>query len=100
METTPTRSPVVHDGEMPVVVVGQAGPRLDDLVVGTEHVRVCGHPPPDGIDERVGPGGRGPEEVPFGEDAGDGGPSVTTTEPICRCSSGGWPRSTTRRRRR
>ena len=72
METTPTRSAVVDHGEVPVVVVGQPRPGLDDLVVGPEHVGVGGHPPPDRIGQRIGPGGRGPQQVPLGEDPGDG----------------------------
>ena len=54
------------------MVMGEPRPCLPDLVVEAENVRVCRHPPSDRLVERIGPSGRGPQQVALGEDADDG----------------------------
>jgi hypothetical protein len=62
----------VDHRQVPVVVVGQAGPCRTDLVVEPEHVGVGGHPSPDRLHHRVDPAGRRPQQVTLGEDADHG----------------------------
>ena len=46
--------PAVDDREVPVVVMGQAGPGRAHLLVGPSDVGVGGHPPADRLGRRVG----------------------------------------------
>ena len=46
---------MVEDGEVAVVVVGQARPGRVDPVVSTEDIRIGGHPGPDGLGAGVDP---------------------------------------------
>ncbi len=62
----------VDDRQVPVVVMGQAGPGRAHLFVGPHGVRVRRHPTGDRLARRVGVLRGGAQQVAFGEDSGDG----------------------------
>ena len=60
---------VAHDGDVPVPVLGEALPRVDDLDLGCDRVGVFGHPLRDLRRRPVGTGRTEAHEVALGEDA-------------------------------
>ena len=65
----PDAAVALDDGQMAVVVRGQAGPCRVRPLVGAEDVGSVRHPEPDGLVVGIGRGGCGPEQVSLGQDA-------------------------------
>ncbi len=61
----------VDDGEVPVLMMRQAGPGRVHLLLGPEHVGVGRHPHLHRLGARRGGRGGGPQQVALGQDAGD-----------------------------
>ncbi len=78
----------VDDGQMPVLVMSQAGPGRVHLFVGPEDVGVGRHPHLDGLGLRRGRRRRGPQEVALGQDAGHLGAVGDDDRPDARGAHG------------